>query len=206
MNVNGLTGSLNTILTWITRLALLNVLWIIFSIQGLLIAGIFPSTIAALTICRKWQEGEKDIPIWKTFKRIYRDEFLASNILGWAIMFMGLLLYLNFLVMSTSHGEVSIIIIIAFYLLTFLYINIIIWSFPLLSNYNGSIIQHMKNAIILGIVNIHYTLTILILLFCVTYVSLEFPGMILFFTVSIGALCWSWISQGIFKKMDTATN
>lgn len=205
MNANQFTGSLNTILTWITRLALLNILWIIFSILGLLVSGIFPSTIAALSICRKWQEGEKDIPIWKTFKRIYRKEFLASNILGWTIMLMGFLLYSNFLVMNTIHDEVSIIILIAFYLLTFFYIIIIIWSFPLLSHYNGSIIQYMKNAIILGIANIHYTLAILVLLFCVSYVSLEFPGMIPFFTVSIGVLCWSWISQGIFKKMDTAT-
>lgn len=206
MNANGFTGSLNIILTWITRLALLNILWIIFSIKGLLVAGIFPSTIAALSISRKWQEGEKDIPIWKTFKKIYRKEFLSSNILGWAIALMGLLLYLNFLIISNTDEEISIFIIVAFYLLTFIYITMIIWAFPLLSHYNGSIVQHLRNAVVLGVVKIPYTLAILLLLFGISYLSLEFPGMIPFFTVSIGILCWSWISQVIFKKMDTATN
>ncbi len=204
MNVDGLTGSLNTILTWITRLALLNLLWILFSIRGLFIAGIFPSTIASLSICRVWKEGNQNISMLKTFKQIYRKEFIASNILGWAITLMGLLLYLNYLVMSNSVGEIPIIVLTAFYLITFLYVIVVIWSFPLLSHYNASIIQHMKNAIIIGVVKIHYTLVILILLFAVTYISLEFPGMILFFSFSIAILCWSWISEYIFKKMEAA--
>lgn len=202
MNVEGFTGSLNTILTWITRLALLNIIWIIFSAQGLLVAGVFPSTVAALGICRKWKAGDHDIRMWKTFKQIYRKEFLASNILGWALMLMGFILYLNFQVMRTSNGKVPIIVIVSFYLITFLYITIIIWSFPLLSNYKASIIQHIKNAIIIGIVKIHYTLVIFILLFFVFYMSLKFPGVIPFFTFSIATLCWSWISEYIFNKME----
>lgn len=204
MNVDGFTGSLNTILTWITRLAFLNIVWIIFSIKGLFIAGIFPSTIAALDICRKWREGEHDISIWKSFKRFYRKEFLVSNILGWTIMLIGTLLYLNFLVMSNSHGKVPIIVLIAFYLITFLYIMIVIWSFPLQSRYHASLFQQIKNAIIIGVVKIHYTFAILILLFFVFYISLKLPGMLPFFTFSITLLCWSWISEYIFKEIEVA--
>lgn len=202
MNVDGITGSLNTILTWITRLSVLNIVWIIFSIKGLFIAGIYPSTIAAMGICRKWREGDRNIPIWKTFKQIYRREFIAANFLGWTITLMGFLLYLNFLVMNNSDGQVPIIILIAFYLITLLYVMIIIWSFPLLSYYNASIIQHMKNAIIIGVVKIHYTIAILIVLFAVAYISLALPGTILFFSFSIAILCWSWISKYIFERME----
>jgi|SRR5690606_38950616 len=203
MKVDGFTGTLNIIFTWITRIALLNIMWVFFSLKGIIIAGSFPATVSALTICRKWKNGEHDIPIWKTFKSIYSREFKVSNIIGWTITMMGILLYLNFLVMSNNYEKVPIIVLAAFYLMTFLFSILAVWIFPLISRYNASIIQHLKNAMIIGIVKIHYTLVIFILLFSVVYFSLLFPGMIPFFSFSLAILSWSWISEYIFKKVES---
>ena len=64
--------SLDRILQWIMRLAVVNGLWILFSLFGLLVGGVFPATVAALGLSRKWILGEQEVKIWKTFKQIYR--------------------------------------------------------------------------------------------------------------------------------------
>src|SRR5699024_398229 len=106
MKGNRIVSLLDTILTWITRLAFVNFLWILFSILGLFVGGIFPATIAALGVSRKWLMSERDIPILKTFKELYRRDFVASNILGWILTLIGILLYINFRVILNLEDEV----------------------------------------------------------------------------------------------------
>lgn len=202
MKGNRIVSLLDTILTWITRLAFVNFLWILFSILGLFVGGIFPATIAALGVSRKWLMSERDIPILKTFKELYRRDFVASNILGWILTLIGILLYINFRVILNLEDEVFVAVPFAFYLLLFFYTILTIWSFPLLSHYNGTIRQHLKNSIIIGISKIHHTISIVIILFAISYFSLEFPGVIPFFSISIIMLSWAWISFKTFSQID----
>lgn len=205
MKGHQIVSSLDTILTWITRLALINLLWILFSILGLFVVGVFPATVAALGLFRKWLMWQDDFPIWETFKQLYKKDFITSNILGWIITILGSLLYVNYRIM-TNLGEVFIGIPIAFYLLIIFFVILIIWSFPLLSHYNNSIKQHLKNAIIIGIGNVHYSIAITVILFGIIFVSLELPGFIPFFSISLGTLSWAWISLRVLKKMDESAS
>ena len=205
MKGNRIVSVLDTILTWITRLAFVNFLWILFSVFGLFAGGIFPATIATLGVSRKWLMNERDIPIWKTFKELYLREFVASNILGWLLILIGIVLYINFRVMINLEDELFVVVPFAFYLLFFFYVILIIWSFPLLAHYNGTIIQHLKNSIIIGITKIHNTITIVLILFVISYFSLEFPGVIPFFSISITILSWAWISFKTFNEIDNNT-
>ncbi|MFL6556498.1 MAG: YesL family protein, partial [Bacillus sp. (in: firmicutes)] len=75
-------GKLFTFCEWFMRLAYVNLLWFFFSLAGLVLLGIMPATVALFTIVRKWQLKETDLPIWKTFLSVYRQEFKKSNGLG----------------------------------------------------------------------------------------------------------------------------
>lgn len=202
MKGNEFVSSLNVILTWITRLVYVNILWIFFSFLGLIIGGIFPATVATLCVFRKWLMGEQNISIWNTFNQKYRKEFLGSNTLGWILTVIGIILYLNYSIMNNSERDIFVFIPFAFYILLFFYITLIIWSFPLLSHYKGSNKQHLKNAIIIGFAKIHYTIVIMLILVTVVYFSLEYPGITPFFPVSLGALGWTWITLKTFNEMD----
>jgi len=104
--------------------------------------------------------------------------------------------------MINLEGEIFVFIPFAFYILLFFYITLIIWSFPLITHYKGSNKQHLKNAIIIGFAKIHYTLAIMLILVTVVYFSLEYPGIIPFFPVSLVALGWTWVSMKTFNSMD----
>ncbi|WP_226037213.1 YesL family protein [Aquibacillus saliphilus] len=197
--------SLDLILQWIMRLAFVNVLWILFSLMGFVIGGVFPATVAALGVSRKWIMGQHDIKIWRTFKQIYRQEFIGANKLGWLLSVIGGLLYLNYRVIINSAEDIFFIIPFAFYLLLFFYIIVVIWSFPLLTHYQASIVQHIKNAIIIGLTKIHYTIVSGFVIVLTMYLSLSYPGIIPFFSFSIVSLLCMWFSMQIFSKVDNTS-
>ncbi|MDL4839035.1 YesL family protein [Aquibacillus rhizosphaerae] len=201
MNGKSIATTLDRVMQWVTRLALLNIFWILFSISGLLIVGIFPATSAALGVSRKWLTGEHDIKIWKTFKRIFREEFVSSNIIGWILTLLGGLFYLNYRVMLDAGSEIMVIIPFAFYLVIFLFLIIVLWVFPLNVHNYASIIQQFKNAFIIGIAKLHITITMMLLLFSIMFFSLDFPVLLFFFTFSLSALVWMWLSLRVFSKV-----
>ncbi|BDG36084.1 DUF624 domain-containing protein [Saccharococcus caldoxylosilyticus] len=49
-----LDGKLYRVCEWITRLACINILWMLFTLAGLIVFGIAPATVALFTIVRKW--------------------------------------------------------------------------------------------------------------------------------------------------------
>ncbi|WP_453991336.1 YesL family protein [Bacillus nitroreducens] len=201
MSSQNIVNSLDRLFTWITRLVVLNLLWIFYTIIGLVVGGIFPATLSVLKIFRKWIIGEEEVPLWSTFRQEYRRDFIKSNIIGWILTLSGMILFMNYLVIKSTEN-ISVLIPVAFYILIILYINVLIWSFPQLAHYNGEIKVFLKNAIILGFGKLHYTIAIIIYLFIVMYISLSFPGILPFFTVSIGAFGWIWLSMNLFQKMD----
>ena len=202
MNGKGIVTTLDAVLQWFTRIVSVNVLWILFSLMGFLVGGIFPATAAALGVSRKWLMGDTEIKIWQTFKKTYRQEFFSANLLGWILLLIGLVLYWNFQLMAESAGEIPVFVPFAFYLVLFFYTMIAMWSFPLLVHYKGSWRQHLKNALIIGLTKIHYTVANFLVLFSIAYFSLAYPGFIPFFSISLSALCSMWFALQIFQKLD----
>ncbi|WP_455662061.1 hypothetical protein [Pradoshia sp.] len=84
--------------------------------------------------------------------------------------------------------------------------NLVIWSFPQLAHYNGKISNFFRNAIIIGFGRIHYTIAVMAYLFAVLYISLKFPGLLPFFTISAAAFGWIWISMDLFQNNDKKMN
>jgi|GEM_PF-1991676 len=205
MNAQRIVNTLDKIFTWIMRLAAVNALWFWYTLKGLIVLGFFPSTLSALKIFRKWKLGDFDFPIWKTFKQEYHAEFRKSNIIGWILAMAGMVLYLNYLAIQ-SVDSVSILSHVAFYLLIFFYLTLVIWSFPQLAHYDGKISHFFKNAIIIGFGRIHYTIAVTVYIFAVLYVSLKFPGLLPFFTMSGITVGWIWISMDLFQRNDRKMN
>jgi uncharacterized membrane protein YesL len=93
----------------VTKLAYVNGLWMLFSLVGFIVVGFFPATVAMMTICRMWLNGESEIPIFKTFVKTYKSALISSNLLGWILAGVGVLLYINFLVLQANTGQINIV-------------------------------------------------------------------------------------------------
>lgn len=202
MNGHTIVQSLDTFFRWITRITIVNLLWIGFSLLGFIVLGVFPATVATLAVTRKWLTGARDIHIGKLFTETFKTEFIVANIIGWLLTILGILLYLNYKVMLTMVDTLPVITLFSFILVTFFYLLITLWVFPMIVNYKQTIMQYVKNAFIIGIGKLHVTLGIMIWLFVVLYISLEFPTTIIFCSISLAAVGWNWLTLKTFNKLD----
>jgi len=187
---------------WIMNFVYLNLLWIFFTLVGLIVFGFSPATISVFSIVRKWIQGYTDIPIFKTFWKNYRKEFLKSNALGLFLTVIGYVLYLDFqLVLRTSNTMLQytflpLILVILVYLLTLLYV------FPIYVQYNLKMIYVLKNALVIMIFRPFTTLTMVASTVIVFALLRYVPELIPFVSVSLWAYVLMWCSNLVFKKIE----
>ncbi|WHY67717.1 DUF624 domain-containing protein [Neobacillus sp. SuZ13] len=147
MNKLSMSG-LYTLTEWITKFAYVNLLWIGFSLLGLVLFGISPSTVAMFAVIRKWLMGESDIPVFQTFWDTYKKEFLRSNGLGLVLAILAIIIYIDlFYIKINTSFQIPLYLIIFTIVITVLYI------IPVYVHYEVKFIQLFKNAFFIMLVN-----------------------------------------------------
>jgi uncharacterized membrane protein YesL len=187
---------------WITRLAYVNILWIIFSLAGAILFGFSPATVAMFALIRKWVQGETDIPVFKTFLKIYKDEFLKSNLLGGALLVIGLVLFFDLRFFQSGTTMFSLVMSYAAIFLLFIFLITLFFAYPVFVHYNLSIFQIIKNAFFLGISNPLQLFFMIIGVAAVYVVMIYIPGLIPFFGGSLIAYIFMWSAFQAFVKLE----
>src|SRR5690625_929809 len=184
----------------IMRLAYVNLLWILFTILGLGIFGIFPATIALFAVTRKWVMGDLYIPVFSTFWQTYRKEFLKSTLLGWVLFVIGYMIYVDLALLPTG-GFLDVVrwgIVIC----GLLYIIILFYIFPIYVHFHWKNRHYIKYALLLGASHPHYTLLMIIGIGALYYIVMSIPGLLPFFSVSILAYIMMWTVYQVIKNIE----
>jgi uncharacterized membrane protein YesL len=181
MNKLSMSG-LYTLTEWITRFAYVNLLWIGFSLLGLVVFGISPATVAMFTIIRKWIMGDNEIPVFQTFWNSYKKEFLRGNRLG---LIIALLAYIIFI--DLNYIKLDTIIQIPLYLIIFVIVMTILYIFPVYVHYNVTFIQLFKNSFFIMMVNPLSSIMMLIGFVALFFVMKFLPALLFFFGGSLSA-------------------
>ncbi|WP_283153780.1 YesL family protein [Guptibacillus hwajinpoensis] len=206
MEMNGLMGGLYRISEWIMRIAYINILWLAFTIAGLVFLGIFPATTGVFAVARKWRLGDTQIPIFKTFWKSYRSEFIRSNVLGYLIVIIGFILYLDLRIIQNIDGWLSTLLLILLFSLVFIYFFVVIFLFPVLVHFNSKTFQYLKNAIFVSIAYPIHTLLMLITSFLLIVMNVKFPILLPYFSVSILIVSIMFISYDAFRRLEEKEN
>lgn len=80
---------------WVMRLAYTNLLWLLFTLLGLGIFGFMPATTALFSVMRKWIQGHEQVSVFQTFWKVYREEFVRSNVIGVVLVIIGTIIYVD---------------------------------------------------------------------------------------------------------------
>lgn len=189
MQYQGVMGVLHYISNWIMRLAYVNLLWLIFSCAGLIVFGLFPATTAMFSVIRSWIIHDIDTPVFKTFWKSYKREFIQSNIIGYFMLIIAYLLYINFLYIQTMAGNPMInLLFVIFFTLCLTFGVILLYVFPILVHYQLKAIDTIKSAFLVGLLSPFYTILMVSgMVAAYLFISLV-PGMIPFFSGSLIAL------------------
>ena len=141
-------------LSKICDMVFLNVLWVICSIP---IVTIGASTTALYTVMLKLVRNEEGY-IFRSFFRAFKENFKQSTLIWLIIAAFSVVWWLDFRIagmMGAGAGEVLRII---FLIVGFLLLSVTIYVFPLTARYENKISATFKNALILTIAKLPYTL------------------------------------------------
>lgn len=201
MDTTGMTGKLYQACQWISRLAYLNLLWLIFISVGLVIFGVAPSTVAMFTIIRKWIQGEREMPIFSTFIEIFKREFWTSNRLGVVLMSSGIVIWFDWQIIGAVQGTLYSILAGCLIGVTLLFMVVLIYIFPVYVHYENKTFQYVKVAFLLGISYPLYSFIMLLAVITGVVVSMFFNGLGLLFLGSGISYILMYTSNLLFNKL-----
>lgn len=187
---------------WVTRFAYLNILWILFTLFGGVIAGIYPSTTTVFAIMRKWLAGEDDLPIFKTFWSQYKKDFLKSNYLGvyFNIILVFILMDLFYLYNIADSGMkwTAIPLSAGILFLSFL----LLYLFPVFVHYDQPVRKTVRTSFLLMLISPLQIFVMLISLLAIAVILWIFPAIGFIFGMSLYAFVTIWASRYSFKRLE----
>ncbi|PLS01092.1 YesL family protein [Neobacillus cucumis] len=202
MQFNWVVGKAYTGCEWVMKLAYLNILWVLFSLGGLILLGISPASVALFTILRKWLMNETDVPIFPTFLNTYKKEFVKSNQLGWIMALIGMFLYFDFKYLITVGGTIQYVLSIPLVIVTILFFITMLYLFPVYVHYELRLIQYIKNSFYIGIINMHITILMIAVTILIGILYRSIPGIVPFFSISLFSLMVMTGAKQSFNRIE----
>lgn len=196
-----ITNGLYRFCEWVTKLACLNLLWIMFTFVGLGLFGLFPSTTAMFTVTKKWLAQREDIQLFKTFYKTFKKEFWRSNGLGLIIIGISFVFYVDFKIL-TMMTEDAIYIGIPLLCLLMICSVMLLYLFPVYVHYKGTYLQLFKNAFLISLSKPIHTITLITGVFGLSYIVFYHITILLFFSGSLLALVMTALCQKAFHSID----
>ncbi|MFD2657413.1 YesL family protein [Gracilibacillus thailandensis] len=165
-------------LEWLMWIMYLNLLWVMMSLVGLIVLGIFPATAALVTTIREWCVRKDGIAFNKTFFKAYKHTFIQSNIIGYLLTIIGYILFVDFQWIMQHTSTFQSLFLVLFIVIGIIYTITILYIFPTFSHFDLSIRQTFKHAIVLGLFSPLVTIAMFIALFLLQYIWRFIPGLL----------------------------
>src|SRR5690554_1501231 len=187
---------------WVTRLVYVNILWIFFTLLGLVVFGFMPATLAMFNIMTKWLKGRENVKVFSEYWQYYKENFLKINLLGLIIIAVGAVLIIDLEYFSAREGWFNVIIKYIIYILLFLYILDFIYIFPIAHRYDIKIRYIIKNALFFIFLTPLETLQIILGMISIVIFFRVLPSLLPFLAVSLPVLLISWVSKKTISKVE----
>ncbi|MGP4075447.1 YesL family protein [Halobacillus sp. K22] len=199
--MNLFSGALYRMMVWISRLAYLHLLWILFTLAGAVIFGLFPSTTAMFAIVRDWLKGKTDRNLFSTFWIYFKGEFWKSNRLG--LVVLGLLLLISvdiYYIRTISEGVTwTYVPLFAF---MFIFLLFLFYLFPVFVHYDLKIPAILKNTFLIMLISPVQSFLILVSLASLMLVFRSLPALAFLFGGSLYTFITMWLSLHAFRRID----
>ncbi|MBH0168328.1 YesL family protein [Fictibacillus sp. 18YEL24] len=176
-----LITSLTSMLNFIGHLVILNGLWLLFTLLGLIAFGLFPSTAALFAVIRKSHRSKSDLPLIKDYWFFYKKEFIQSNFLGFIILFFAYFYYIDWRHVQSLNLPYSLIGYLFLLCLLLISCTVFIYLFPIRAHYEIALGRAIKMSLILGLLHPFSTLSMLMIGGGLYYLFSTLPILFLFF-------------------------
>lgn len=194
-------NKLMQVFDWIYRLLYLNALWVLFTLAGLLVFGLFPSTVSMFHIAKEWLSGNKDFPVFNTFFTKFKEEFIRSQLLGVILVAAAILLYFDIQFFFQKDG--MLFYMLRYLVLTagFVFVIMLQFIFPLFVQEKMPLRKFLKNVLFISITRILHSVIMILGCLTIFVVFAKFAGLFIFFFGSTIAVWLTWNAKIAFHKI-----
>lgn len=206
-NLFDIDGGVMSFLSRATDLLILNIVFLITCIP---IVTIGPALAALFSITLKMVKGEESYVFTGYFKA-FKANFKISIVSWLILMILFYLSYIDFRIAKTLDNTLSIVLSTFFFVMLFMCSLTTLYLFPYIARFQGSLKQSFKNAILIAIASLPYTLLLIIITVAfVGVASLLVPRQ---YSILIWLLCGfallsllqSWVFRRVFAKYEPSS-
>ncbi|GAB2536816.1 DUF624 domain-containing protein [Gracilibacillus alcaliphilus] len=199
---HGFIGFMSKLVMWIVQLAYLNLLWILFSLIGVVFLGIAPATLALIVCCKQLMQGREDTSLFRNFVRTFFQNFIPSNSIFCVLTAVGLLFYTYTAILASLDGGLYYLVLFVFVSTVIPFLLVTMYILPVMSQYKVSLLTAIKYAFVTAIVSPLTSMMLLIVLMGIVVLLSIFPVLIPFYSISLFTFSLTFFSQRIFRKME----
>ncbi|MEH7118992.1 DUF624 domain-containing protein [Neobacillus vireti] len=200
MDSTRLINNVNVACDWVVKLFYINLLWILFTLAGLIIAGVFPATASMYTVIKDYQAG-KNVSAFRLFKKVYKEEFSKANQLGFILLLIPVIFYTDWLFTSYLSGTMEMLAKGILLGSACLYGITLLYVFPVYL-LNRKVFTSMKMAFLIGITYPLNTLMMLSSIASLFFLVVFLPMAGYLFLASGLACIVTFFSLRIFQKIE----
>lgn len=186
---------------WLWEILKLHFNWIIYTIKGAVVLGVFPSTAAVYAVARHWMINDDKDEITILFKKFYSENFKIANLLGWITLLFSMIIYLNWRILPLLDLPIIKVFMYGFVIfLTILIVLFWLYLFPTIVNYSLRWFDYILVGINGAITNLSFTILQMVLIGIYVILAINYVPLIALFGICIIAVIQMYICTNIFEK------
>lgn len=198
MELTGIMGAIHQIADRVSKLAYLNLLWILFTLMGLLFFGLFPATIAMFAALRKIVLNE-EFKLFSLFWKTYKKEFFKGNLIGLVLVLINGITYTNFVYFREATGTIEVLLY-PMGVMGILLLLMSLFVFPVYVHFDLQFLQLFKTSFTFVLLYPLSSLSIVVNSSIYLIILYQLPALVVFFSVSIIGLIIMASVNRAFKR------
>lgn len=187
-------------LSKICDMVCLNILWLVCCIPVITIGA---STTALYSVMLKLVKNEEGY-ILKGFFGAFKSNFKQSTIVWIVILLLGIVWNVDFRVAGIMGGMAGKVLAVVLLAAGFILLSVAIYVFPLIARYENTIKNTVRNAFILTVGRLPYSLLMVVVVVAAVAASLWNTAMFMFalpLWFLIGGALIAWINSYILRRV-----
>lgn len=187
-------------LSKICDLLCLNIMWLICCIP---IVTIGASTTALYAVMLKFVKDEEGY-VFRGFFKAFRLNLKQSTISWLIFVALGALWFVDYRLAGVMPGTVGTVMSVIFLMIGFFLLALMIYVFPLTARYENNIRNTFRNALILTVAKLPYTLLMILILVAAVIASLWNTRTLMFalpLWFLIGGSLIAWVNSYILRRV-----
>ncbi|WP_101842878.1 YesL family protein [Halobacillus sp. Marseille-P3879] len=200
--MNLFSSQLYKIMEWITRFAYLQLLWILFTLAGVTIAGIFPATAALFSIMRDWLKGKREVRLFSAFSTYFKAEFWKSNLLGLVLLFITALMGIDLYFIQEYLGQSFSWLYIPWFALLITFSLFLSYVFPVFVYYDVRIGRVLKHSLLIMLISPIQSVTMMLSISMLCVLMWLVPALGFIFGAPAAAFIMMWAGLHAFYRVD----